>query len=141
MRKVIIVALFVSLYNSSFSQLYFRNNYTQPVTIAIAYYSDGKDAKEWVSFGWITIEPNERKEILSGVPLNGYVYYYATCNNGKIFDGQHPFIINPFKGFEIKNANMEYVLKENANYKFVNFREVSMGLRSLSLKYTIDFYY
>lgn len=140
MKKfLLIIILLISI--TSKAQVSFKNNYTKPVNIAIAWYHNAKDFKGWYSKGWFKVEPGEKIQVLSYLP-NCNIYYYAKTTDGtKIFDGKQSFLVNPSDAFTIKNADMEYVKSSNSSYKFYGFREHDTGTTAFKLKTTIELNY
>ena len=140
-----VVLLIISFFHSQcfLGQVYFNNKYNEPEWEAIGYKSESKEYSGWVSRGWFKVDPGETKEVLSQNPFNVYIYYYAETEGGKKkFEGNSTFIVDKKDAFFIKNADMNYVLKDNQNYTFYKFRELNKGNSDLwKLKYTIDFIY
>jgi uncharacterized membrane protein len=126
-----------------FSQIFFQNNYNEPVWVCISYYSDGNEYKGWITKGWYEVAPGEKKSILNYNPMGRFIYYYAETREGKKkFTGKSTFLIHPSDSFKIKNADKQYVQNENPVYRWRNFREVERGdIDALKFKYTIEFNY
>lgn len=139
MKTVAFTFLFF-LSNSFFAQIYFKNNYHEPVFVAFAYYHDSKNLKGWQSLGWFKAVPGEKIKLLTYNPTNRNIYYYAQTEKGKPFVGQNAFIVDPKKPFSIFNADKVYVLNENKGYKWFYFRWIDKGIvDAIRLSYTINF--
>ena len=143
-KKVILtIAIFFATFLTTKAQVFFNNNYSEPVWVSLAYFSNSKEYKGWVTKGWFKIEPGEKKEILSYNPTGQFLYYYAQTKDAtKKFEGKTNLLAHPSDAFVIKNADKEYVQKENPKYAWYKFREIDKGLKDMvKLKYTIDFKY
>lgn len=143
-KKIILtIAVFFATFLTTKAQIYFNNNYSEPVWVALAYPVDSKEYKGWVSTGWFKVEPGEKKSILNVNPNGQYIYYYAqTKDAAKKFEGEANLLCNPFDAFTIKNADKQYVKKDNPKYKWYKFRQIDKGIKDIvKLKYTIDFKY
>lgn len=142
-KLILSIAILLSSYLTCRAQIYFNNNYDEPVWVSLAYFSDSKEYKGWVTKGWFKVEPGEKKEILSYNPMGQFIYYYAqTKDAAKKFEGKSSLLVDPIEAFTIKNADKDYVKKENSKLVWRQFREIDKGLKDmLKLKYTIDFRY
>jgi uncharacterized membrane protein len=143
MKKITLALLFAIGIFSVKAQIFFRNNYSKPVFVSVAYFAESKDFTGFVSKGWFRVIPGEKKEIVSYNPLSQYVYYYAkACDGTEDFPGNIKLLVNNKDGFTIKNANKSYVKDEKPYLKWKNFRTVDKGLKdAFKLKYTIEFDY
>lgn len=139
-KTILLISIFFSAFLAK-AQIYFNNSYNEPVWVSLAYYADTKEYKGWVTQGWFKVEPGEKKEVLSYNPMGQLIYYYAQTTEKK-FEGKSYLLVDPSDAFTIKNADKEYVKKENPKYAWYKFREVDKGLKDMvKLKYTIDLQY
>ncbi len=146
MKKILIISSLILSFTIAKSQIYFKNNYSEPVWVSYVYYENTRKFDGWISNGWYKVVPGEKKMLLESNPFGRYVYYYAqSMANGKVkkaFDGKSSFLIHPTDGFNIKNADKEYVMKDNPSYKAVKFRKIDKGAGNFAkFKYTIEFNY
>lgn len=141
MKAIVLSLIIILIPLVGKTQVYFKNNYNEPVWVTLGYYIDTKSYKGWVTKGWFKIAPGEKTEILSYNTTTQYLYYYAeTRNSNRKFAGNTTFLVNPKNQFYIKNADKEYVKKENPIYKWYKFRTVNKGgIDIWKTKYTIDF--
>ena len=134
------VIIFLSF--SSNAQLYFQNNSTKPVYVAYAIRNDAASDKAWYSYGWYSVDPNEKVVLSASIGLTGYLYYYAMSHDGKSnWDGTNrdnslSFLVHPIDQFTIKNANLKYMKENNPDYEWKSFRYVDLG-GFLKTKHTI----
>jgi len=143
MKKYALIFLLFFFSKGTFSQIYFRNNYSKPVLVSIGYLVDSKDFSGFVTRGWYRVIPGEKKEILSYNPMAQFIYYYAKAADGsEDFSGNLKLLVNNNDAFTIRNANKSYVKKEKPWLKWKSFRTVDKGLKdAFKLKYTIEFNY
>ena len=132
MKKLIAAIALIALCFNSKAQLYFKNESSTPVKVAYAMKNNGKNNKAWYSEGWYSCDPNERIMLTSAVGLHKYVYYYAFATDGsgawhgKNRDGAKKFLVSS-NAFDIKNADLEYVMDGNSEYRWETFRRIEIG--------------
>lgn len=127
---------------NSKAQIYFQNNTSEPVFVALCVYYDGSNSKYWGSEGWWKVEPGDKKEVSSAIGFQDNIYYYAFSSvSNKEYAGNVNILVHPTNAFSIKNADKEYKQKENPEYVFKKFRHVDMNQGAFQLKYTIQLNY
>jgi len=138
-KTISLTILFIFGAIISKAQVYFHNNYSEPVLVAIAYYSSSSDFKGYYSSGFYRVDPNDKVTLLQGgLGLYSPVYYYVKTVSGKTFDGgTTSFLVDPNNAFTIKNANEQYVQTENPTYQWYSFRQEPFS----GLWHTIEFNY
>lgn len=138
MKKLLLVLLFFASIVSK-GQVYLQNNTDKPVKVAIAWYSSSSDFKGWYCAGWYTVDPGEKKELLTALPLNPQLYYYAKSTDGtKIYDGSTSLLADTTNSFNIKNADMAYVKTDNPTYTWLKFRDYKPTMAVVKLWTTIE---
>lgn len=141
MKKLLLLSFFVLSLKIASSQLYFKNNSSKPVYVAYAMQNNNKNNKAWYSQGWYSVDPGGRIQLSSAVGLNPNVYWFAKSHdqksewNGKNRDNSASFLVSS-EAFNIKNANLQYVLDQNPSYYWKSFRHIKIG--TFQTKYTIE---
>lgn len=113
----------------AYGYLYFKNNASKKITVAVAYFYYGKKWEGWVSSGWYNFLPGEKGNIK--IPLNksGYLpelFYYCarmTDSSNWSWSGNTSFIVMN-EAFTIPNADKSDNLKSSLKfYLNSNFKE------------------
>lgn len=143
MKKLILSLILILSAFFANAQVYFKNNYDEPLWVTLGYHVNTKEFEGWKTVGWFKVIPGEKKELLSFNPSGQYLYYHAhTEGRVKSFGGESNLLVHPVNAFKIKNADKEYVKEEHPEYAWYKFIQVDKGkLDALKLKYTIEFYY
>lgn len=130
-KNLLFIAIICFSLNSN-AQIYFRNNTNEPVYIAFAFKYTGRSFDGWETKGWYECAPNEKIAISEIVGSHDYVYYYARSKSGKSYNGDSKFLVDPRKSFTIRNADMEYVKKEQKTLQWFPFRSYRLnGLKKI----------
>ncbi|MEN9304239.1 MAG: hypothetical protein RL264_2668 [Bacteroidota bacterium] len=125
--KSILILLFLLTSLKSFSQLKITNSAKEPLWICIAYKSKTSNFNGWVSEGWWKVIPGETTTLGNYKITNGentfYFYaYYGSGDKKKQWGGDTYFAVSS-DAFKIINADKQYVLKENKDYRQEGFKE------------------
>lgn len=115
------VALFF-LTNQLYSQLSIKNNSSEPISIAVGWYSEKEEFTGFITKGWYNIEPGHTIDPgLYFTSNDDYFYYYAFSKTGE-WKGDNKLLVHSTDAFNIENANLEYVKNQNSNYQWRSFK-------------------
>jgi len=109
------------------AQIYFKNNNPEAVYIAFAQYKSDIKPGYWITRGWFTIGPGKTFTAFEKISLNDSIGFLATTLlSGMVFEGNKPLLVHNNEKFTIKNADKEWVLKQQPSYEWRNFRLILM---------------
>ena len=129
-RTILSFALIITTIVSARCQLKITNTTSQPINVAVAYQNKTGDFNGYYSVGWYNILPGETKETLSGILISRNYYYYAETEDMSLAwegNGEYTFLVDPTNGFNIKNANQQYVQDQTPSYAWEKFRMLDVG--------------
>jgi uncharacterized membrane protein len=109
------------------SQIYFKNTNPEAVYVAFARYSADANPATWVTRGWFTVNSGKIFTAFESIgPRDSIAYWATTLLTGDVFEGKKPLLVHNDEKFTIRNADKEWVLKQNPTYEFRNFRLIRM---------------
>jgi uncharacterized membrane protein len=118
-----VLCLFI-ISNTLFSQLYFKNNTSEPVWVAFSKWNDSKTEDHWYTKGWYKVDPGATEELASGIGHQDYCYFFAeTAQQKKKYEGDAALLVNRADAFTIKNADKQYKKDSNDDFEWANFRK------------------
>lgn len=122
MKILFSTVVFIFLANQLYSQLSIKNNSSEPISIAVGWYSEKEEFTGFITKGWYNIEPGHTIDPgLSFTSDDDYFYYYAFSESWE-WKGDYELLVHSTDAFNIKNAHLEYVKNQNSNYQWKNFR-------------------
>lgn len=129
MKKIITTTAVCLLAFFANAQLFIKNETSEPVSIAVGWYSEGGSYTGYVTKGWYNIEPGETIDPgLTFTATDDYYFYYA-----KGWEGDTKLLVSD-EAFNIKNADKQYVKDQNANYRWALFRRKDVHFEWLEKK-------
>jgi hypothetical protein len=124
MKILFSTVVFIFLTNQLYSQLSIKNGSSEPITVAIGWYSESEEYTGFVTKGWYNIEPGHTIDPgLYFTSNDDYFYYYAFSKSWEWKGGgDYKLLIHSTDAFTIKNAHLDYVKNENSSYQWRNFK-------------------
>lgn len=138
MKNIFLLLFTCFLFFKSGAQVHVTNNASEPIWVALAYYSSSNKFSGYVSEGWWKLIPGETA-ILGSFLKDGDNTYYIhahTSNYTKKWGAEVQLAVNSADAFKIENCDKPYVL-QGANIKKVGFTKhfVHIGLLDLYKDY------
>ncbi len=138
MKNLFLLLLACFLISNSNAQIHVTNNTDEPISVAIAYYSNSNSFKGYISAGWWKLIPGETKVLGSFLKDGDNTYYIHahTSDYSKKWGSEVQLAVNSVDAFKIENCDKPYVL-EGENIKKVGFSKnfVHIGLLDLYKDY------
>lgn len=143
MKKIVFLFAILLLAAQSKSQLMIKNSLSKPIRVAVGWYQQGQSWSGFMTKGWYQLSPGET--INPGMNFtsdNDYFLFYVEgiADGVKMKNGTFRMLVNEKSGFNVKNANLDYIEEMNRGvltWRFFKRRDVRFKLLQ-ERKYTLE---